>query len=206
MTAATIQPTSPQGINWHELKLAYQTFLSDPSAGINHIIAAAQHSRWQQWVEVRWARQAAALQDADLSVIDLQALAHLPSYTLGGAYGRHMLANGFSLDEFFQDSNTQNWVKRRSSIGHDIEHVITGFDASPNGEFGLAAFCLAQNWDMLNLFVLTFVPLEMLRNPGVLWTVIKGFWMGLKGKPTFGYAFERNWHTSLEVVRESLDL
>lgn len=206
MTATTLQPTYSAGINWRELRLAYQTFLADPSAGINHIIAAAQHSRWQQWVEARWARQAAAFKDGDLSTIDLQALATLPPETLGGAYGRHMLANGFSLDEFFQDGEATNWVGRRASIGHDINHVIVGFDASPNGEFGLAAFGFAQDWDMLNAFVLSFVPLEMLRNPGVLWTVVKGFWLGLKSSPIFGYAFEQNWRTPLVLVRESLNL
>ncbi|MEM6591206.1 MAG: Coq4 family protein, partial [Cyanobacteria bacterium P01_C01_bin.73] len=163
-------------------------------------------SRWQRWVEARWAQQGAHLKNVDLSQIDLQALATLPEGTLGGAYGRHMLANGFDLDEFFQEDGSDNWIGRRASINHDVSHVITGFDASPNGEFGLAAFCLAQDWDMLNVFVLTFVPLEMLRNPQVLWTVAKGFWLGLKSKSLFAYAFEQNWQTPLASVRESLNI
>jgi ubiquinone biosynthesis protein Coq4 len=158
-------------------------------------------------VEQRRAIQAASL--AEIMVeIDLQSLLQLPADTLGGAYARHMNEQGFDPQAFVKADDT--WITRRTALGHDIYHIITGFDAQPIGEFGLAAFCLVQSWDLLNLFVLSFVPLTMLRGFGVACqlsvSLIKGFTMGLQSKPLIGYAFEQNWKKPLQEVRQELGI
>jgi ubiquinone biosynthesis protein Coq4 len=196
------------GIDWAELRQAYSTFLRDPAVGIHHIIQAGRESGWQRWVEARWCRQAQDLEGATIQ-IDLQQLAALPPDTLGGAYARHMLQMGFDPDTFVsQDS--QDWIGRRAALAHDVHHVIVGFDASPVGEFGLAAYCLVQFWDLLNVFVLSFVPITLIGYPRQIFRLMRaisrGLWLGLISKPIMAYPFESNWQTPLQQVRQELRL
>jgi ubiquinone biosynthesis protein Coq4 len=196
------------GINWSELRAAYRNFLNDPTAGILHIIAAGRHSQWQRWVEKRLARQASPLVGRTIA-IELAALVQLPADTLGGAYARHMIAQGFDPETFITDGAGENWLRQRMAISHDIYHIYTGFDASPVGEFGVAAYTLVQYRDLLNVFVLSFVPLS-LTNP--LWTMpllramVRGFRMGMRGRAAIAYPAELNWATPLAVVRQDLGL
>ncbi len=196
------------GINWAELRAAYRVFLSDPAAGILHILAAGQPSQWQRWVERRLERQAAHLAYRTISV-DLDALVQLPPDTLGGSYARHMIRYGFDPEVFRTDEANSEWLRQRTAISHDIYHIYTGFDASPIGEFGVAAYTLVQYRDLLNVFVLSFVPLS-LTNP--LWTVpllramVRGFRMGMRGRAAIAYPPELNWEKPLTIVRQDLGL
>ena len=152
---------APQGINWHKVWQAYCVFMPNPAQGILYILAAAENSRWQKWVIQRLRRQAAPIQDWDVT-IDLAELSKLPPDTLGGDYARHMIQQGFTADAFIdRDLNILPFT-HRLAIAHDVQHIITGFDSSPIGEFGLAAFMLVQYWDILNVFVLSWVPWFML--------------------------------------------
>lgn len=198
------------GINWSELRKAYSTFRDDPAQGIRHIIAAGRGSRWHDWVNSRLARQAAELENVEIS-INLVELAKLPEDTLGGAYAQHMITQGFDPEAFMTPGDSrENWVDRRAAICHDVHHVITGFDSSPVGEFGLAAFTLVQYWNLLNVFVLSFLPLICLSDfrlaSRLITTTLKGFVMGLDCKPIFGYPFENNWHKPVCEVRDELGI
>jgi ubiquinone biosynthesis protein Coq4 len=194
------------GINWREVRLAYKAFLRDPGTGILHILRAQRHSVWQGWVSRRLAGQAEALRGLTIA-IDLAKLAQLPPDTLGGTYARHMVSLGLNPEAFVTPED--NWIEQRTAIGHDIFHVIAGYDATPVGEFAVAAFTLAQYWDLLNVFVLSFVPLS-LTNP--LWTLpllgalARGFRMGLTSAPVVAYAVEDNWEKPLRLVRQELGI
>jgi ubiquinone biosynthesis protein Coq4 len=194
------------GINWWEVGLAYKTFLGSASVGIRHILQAQRHSVWQQWVNRRLARQAAHLTGRTITV-DFVQLQQLPADTLGGAYARHMLSLGLDPNAFLFPED--DWLDQRTAIGHDIFHIIAGFDAAPLGEFGVAAFTLVQYRDLLNVFVLSFVPLS-LTNP--LWTLpllrnlVRGFRMGYASKPVIAYAVEDNWAKPLHQVRQELGI
>jgi hypothetical protein len=194
------------GINWRELGLAYLTFLGSASVGIRHILKAQRHSTWQRWVNRRLARQAAHLAGRTLE-IDLTELRQLPADSLGGAYARHMLNLGLDPAAFLFPED--NWLDQRTAVGHDLFHIIAGFDAQPLGEFGVAAFTLVQYRDLLNVFVLSFVPLS-LTNP--LWTIPllhnlwRGFRMGLAAKPVVAYPIEDNWSKPLALVRQELGI
>ncbi|MGG6240700.1 Coq4 family protein [Nodosilinea sp. AN01ver1] len=196
------------GIDWSELRAAYQTFLSNPAAGILHILAAGRRSQWQRWVENRLERQAAHLAHRPIAV-DLDALVQLPPDTLGGTYARHMLRYRFDPATFMTDEANREWLRQRMAISHDIYHIYTGFDASPVGEFGVAVYTLVQYRDLLNVFVLSFVPLS-LTNP--LWTVPllralwRGYWMGVRGRAAIAYPPELNWEKPLAIVRQELGL
>jgi ubiquinone biosynthesis protein Coq4 len=196
-----------RGINWTEVRRAYSTFMADPAQGILHIQAAARHSRWEKMIMARLRRQARPIVDRSVTV-DLSELVQLPANTLGGAYARHMLANGFKVDSFGHEDDTP--FDRRLAIAHDVQHIITGFDASPIGEFGLAAFMLVQYRDLLNVFVLSWVPWTMLGYPKQifqLWAAIfRGLVGGWRSQPLAAYPFEDNWQRPLVEVQRELKI
>ena len=207
----TLNPLTHTGINWSEFRAAYAAFLKhEPVNAINHIIAAGRDSHWQHWVDQRRGRQAAHLATAKVT-INIPELLELPEFTLGGAYSRHIVNQGFNPEAFMSPSDTEdNWVGQRMAVAHDVYHIITGFDGSPMGEFGLATFCLVQFWDLLNVFVLSFFPLQIISDfkqaPQLMGSVIKGLIMGMKSKPIFAYQFEANWHKSVSQVRQELGI
>lgn len=206
----TLNPFVHTGINWSEFRKAYSIFRDDPGQGIRHIIAAGRGSHWQNWVKARLARQAAHLENVEIS-INLAELAKLPEPTLGGAYARHIISQGFDPEAFMNPEDArEDWVDRRAAIGHDVHHVITGFGASPVGEFGLAAFTLVQYRNLLNVFVLSFLPLTIISNfrlaPQLIAATFKGFIMGFACKPIFAYPFEDNWHKPIAEVRKELGI
>lgn len=216
MTGTTVSsPTKAEsqwnplaGINWTELRKAYQVFINHPSQGILHILAADRGSKWRQWMLSRLERQAAPLRNSVLR-IDLNALSQLPKDTLGGAYAHHILSQGFDPEAFVSQTET-HWLEQRLSLSHDVHHVITGFDGTPVGEFGLAAFVLVQYRDLLNVFVLSHLPWFLIGHPWLLLKtlrlVVKGFRMGLRCPAIVAYPFEQNWHKPLVQVRQELGI
>jgi ubiquinone biosynthesis protein Coq4 len=195
-------------INWQELRKAYQVFIADPAQGILHILAAGHHSRWQSWVMTRLRRQAQLIVDKEV-IVDIAVLQQLPPDTLGGAYARHMLAHGFTVDAF-ADPERGTKFERRLGIAHDVQHIITGFDSSPVGEYGLAAFLLVQYGDLLNVFVLSWVPWSAIGNfrsiPKLFKSLASGFVGGWCSCPLVAYPFEDNWHKSIVEVRQELKI
>jgi len=196
------------GMNWTELWRAYGVFLNNPSQGILHILAAGENSNWVMWVNARLRKQARRLETAVIT-IDIPQLLKLPADTLGGAYARHLTEQGFDPEAFVR-STQQDWLDYRLAVSHDVHHVITGFNGSPVGEFGLAAFVLLQYRDLLNSFVLSFVPWYMmghiLQVPQVIAAVLRGLRMGMQCRAIVAYPFESHWHKSLIDVRRDLGL
>jgi ubiquinone biosynthesis protein Coq4 len=194
------------GMNWRELRLAYKTFLGNAGVGIRHILVAQRRTSWQRWVVARLRRQAVHLTGRTIAV-DLATLRELPEDTLGGAYARHMMDLGLDPAAFVAPE--EDWLDQRMAIGHDAYHIITGFDAHPLGEFGVAAFTLVQYRDLLNVFVLSFVPIS-LTNPRWTWpllrNLLRGWRMGRTCKPLIAYAVEDNWAKPLFVVRQELGI
>ena len=196
------------GINWGECLSAYRTFLAQPAKGINHINAAQRYSNWDAWVRQRLEKQAEHLRGKTFR-IDLAELSKLPADTLGGSYARHMLALGFDPNAFNNVFEDEDWLDQRATLSHDIYHVVTGCVASPLGEYGLAAFAIVQYRDMLNTFILSFVPLSLLR-PNWTFPLLRNLWRGFKigrqCQPIIGYAFEQNWEKPLSQVRQELGI
>lgn len=196
------------GMNWSEFLQAYRVFIGQPAQGILHILEAQRRSNWQRWVLQRLARQAAALKNVQV-VINLTELTQLPADTLGGAYARHILQQGFDPEAFVTPEGS-DWVNQRAALSHDIYHVITGFESDPLGEYGLAAFVLVQYRDLLNVFVLSFAVWSMIgypmMAPKILRSILKGLRMGFRCRPIFAYAFEANWDQPLTEVRRYLKI
>jgi ubiquinone biosynthesis protein Coq4 len=91
-----------------------------------------------------------------------------------------------------------------------VQHIITGFDSSPIGEYGLAAFMLVQYCDLLNVFVLSWVPWSAIGNfrsiPKLFKSLSRGFVGGWCSFPLVAYPFEDNWHKSIVEVRQELKM
>ncbi len=196
------------GINWSELRKAYGVFIANPAQGILHILAAERHSNWQKWVTKRLVSQAPHLQNVDLK-INVNTLLQLPEDTLGWAYARHIILQGFDPEAFVVSEDT-HWFDYRGALSHDVYHIIAGFDGSAIGEFGLAAFVLMQYRDLLNVFVLSHLPWFLMGNiklaPQAIAAVSKGFVRGIRCKPVFAYPFEQNWQKPLWQVRQELGI
>jgi ubiquinone biosynthesis protein Coq4 len=206
-TFAIQKQRQPSGINWRELWQAYRVFMADPAQGILHILEAERYSRWNKWVIARLSRQAGAICNW-VVVVDLAELLKLPANTLGGAYSRHMLAQGFTPETFINQDLEEDPFDRRLAIAHDVHHIMTGFDSSPLGEFGLAAFMFVQYWDLLDLFVLSWVPWFALGNwksiSKLAGNLARGFSQGWQARALVAYPYERNWDKSVLEVRREL--
>ena len=196
------------GINWSEFRKAYGVFIANPAQGILHILAAERHSNWQKWVTKRLVDQASHLQNVDLT-INVNSLLQLPEDTLGGAYARHIILQGFDPEAFVAAEDT-HWFEYRGALSHDVYHIIAAFDGSAIGEFGLAAFVLMQYRDLLNVFVLSHLPWFLIGNiklaPQAIAAVSKGLLRGIRCKPVFAYPFEQNWHKPVSQVRQELGI
>ena len=196
-----------RGMNWGKFWQAYCLFMPNSAQAILHILAAGRSSRWQRWVLRRLSRQAVAIRDWVVTV-DLEQLLELPPDTLGGAYARHMLQQGFTPETFIDRELDKDPFEQRLAIAHDVHHIMTGFDSSPLGEFGLAAFVFVQYWDLLNLFVLSWTPWFALGNwksiPQLLANLARGFSGGWRARALVAYPYECNWHKSIDEVRQEL--
>ena len=77
---------------------------------------------------------------------DVDTLLRLPADTLGGAYARHMKANGLRPD-YYQDEAPRHrlhYLRLRIHQTHDLWHVLSGFGTDEFGEVGLQGFYFAQ--------------------------------------------------------------
>ncbi len=77
---------------------------------------------------------------------DIEALAKLPADTLGGAYARHMKANGLRPD-YYQEMTPRHrmqFLRQRIRQTHDIWHVLTGLGTDEFDEVGIQGFYAGQ--------------------------------------------------------------
>jgi ubiquinone biosynthesis protein Coq4 len=77
---------------------------------------------------------------------DIDELARLPSHTLGGAYGRHMLATGLRADYYLDlaPRHRMQFLRQRMRQTHDIWHVLTGLGTDEFDEVAIQGFYAGQ--------------------------------------------------------------
>ena len=82
-----------------------------------------------------------------VSNIKVGDVAHCASGTLGAHVHAFMTGSGFTLDFAFRDppKNDYEYFIKRGVQCHDIEHMVTGFEATPLGEYGLMIFTAVNN-------------------------------------------------------------
>ena len=138
----------------------------------------------------------------------------MPPDTLGGAYARHMKANGLEPD-FYNDGEVprhrMHFLRLRVRQTHDIWHVITGFDTDPIGELGVKSVEVAQTRRPMAAVVASGGLLRFrLHEPEdlgkVLAAVSAGYQMGIQSKLLLAQRWEQHWDRPLAEWRNMLNL
>jgi ubiquinone biosynthesis protein COQ4 len=138
-------------------------------------------------------------------------LARSPEDTLGGAYGRFMIARGLSQASFpaLNIKSDMDWVISHFYETHDLWHVVTGFDTDIPGELALQAFYLAQTRSYLPFFVIA----ALLVNTAVyayeekdrrMQAIADGWRLGKAAQALFGRDWRQDLDRPLSEVRQQL--
>ncbi|MEO8877380.1 MAG: Coq4 family protein [Polyangiaceae bacterium] len=147
-----------------------------------------------------------------IGAIDLQELQALPEGTLGRVFADHMIANHLDPRAIPVPKiapGDLRYIKAHLRETHDIWHVATGFTTDVAGEIGLQAFYLAQFPSRLSaiLIAMAFIHLatkNMEPKDTLMNEVMRGWALGKKAKPFFGFEWAKHWATPLTEVRAML--
>ena len=147
-----------------------------------------------------------------VGTIDLAALRTLPAGTLGRVFADHLIDNNLdpaSIPVPSFPAGDVRYVKTHLRETHDIWHVATGFNTDVAGEIGLQAFYLAQLPSRLSAVLISMAFLHLAtKNIGardaIMTEVMRGWALGKRAKPFFGFAWAEHWATPLAEVRRLL--
>lgn len=147
-----------------------------------------------------------------LGDVDLQKLHQLPKDTFGYAYANHMIENNLNPIQAGEVNNDYQYLAAHIAETHDIWHVVTGCNTDILGEIKLEAFYVSQLY--ATRFWLALITKNLLR--AVVYDVevshkymdalTEGWLMAKQAKPLFGMEWNQLWETSLEDVRNSLNI
>ncbi|MEW6058263.1 MAG: Coq4 family protein [Bdellovibrionota bacterium] len=157
-------------------------------------------------------REALSLRPS-IGSLDLIQLKEKPETTLGGAYGRFMVARNLSQTSFpgFKIKTDMDWIISHFYETHDLWHVVTGFDTDTPGELGLQAFYLAQTRSYLPLFVLAALFINTAiysyeEKDRRFQAIADGWNLGKKAKKLFGCDWHLYMDMPLDEVREQFGI
>lgn len=147
-----------------------------------------------------------------LGEIDLEKLKKLPEGTLGRVFAEHMIENKLDPKDIpvpSHEAGDVRYVKTHLRETHDIWHVVTGFHTDVAGEIGLQAFYLAQLPSRLSAMLISMAFLHlatktMAPRDAIMTEIMRGWALGKKARPFFGYRWADRWSTPLEEVRKEL--
>ncbi len=144
--------------------------------------------------------------------MNLEELRKLPEGTLGREFAEHMIANNLDpkaipIPEI--KPGELRYIKAHLRETHDIWHVATGFHTDVAGEIGLQAFYLAQLPSRLSaiLIAMAFIHLATKNiepRDAIMSEVMRGWAIGKKARPFFGFEWAKHWATPLADVRKIL--
>ena len=148
-----------------------------------------------------------------LGPVDLRGLASMPEETLGGAYGRFMLARGLSPQSLpaLEAQTDVDYILAHIYETHDLWHVVTGFDTDTMGETALQAFYLAQQRSYLPFFALSAVLLNTAffaydEKDARLGAIVDGWQLGKQARKLLGIEWRNHFERPLAEVRRELAL
>lgn len=153
-----------------------------------------------------------------------QLPAHKPG-TLGEQIHAFVTESGFDIDFMFKDApedDFQYWLKRFVQ-SHDIQHMVTGFDVTPIGEYALIMLNTHQYYDYFTPELAaeltnqsTFqVACGMMRAslhyPRTMPLLLKAMQLAHRmaqqlNQPLFYVKWEEYWDCSIDEVRADLNL
>jgi ubiquinone biosynthesis protein COQ4 len=154
---------------------------------------------------------------------DLAELARLPADSLGGAYGRHMIACNLSpvFYESVEAATDSLFVRKRLFETHDIMHVLLGYSTSVLDETGITGFYFGQQdryhppgggvlmvhsviqESAVFLHAALTGPEDARRHVRAF---ITGYGRGYAARPFLSFRLEQMWDQPLTAVREQLAL
>lgn len=144
--------------------------------------------------------------------LDLDALAQMPSGSLGHTYASYLNSQNFDAEFYppIQVKDDLSYVMLRLRQTHDIWHIVADFNTRPNGELGLQAFMLAQLHYPLSVLLLAGGMLKVLfRSPDDLGALLDqialGYHKGVKAKPFLAQKWEEDWEKSVMDWRKELN-
>lgn len=146
----------------------------------------------------------------DSTTIDLDALAALPSNTLGHAYATFLRSRGLTPAVFDAPPSQVSdprivYVVQRLRQTHDLWHVVTGHDTDAASEVALQAFTFAQVRAPSSAVLAMAGMLRGLRQkPSLPRDVLASFRVGLQAQRIAAFPWEDHWSTPLVDVRRML--
>jgi ubiquinone biosynthesis protein COQ4 len=141
---------------------------------------------------------------------DLDALAQLPSGTLGRSYADFMRERGLSPEVFvappsIRDEDVRYFAQRLRQT-HDLWHVLTGYNTDLMGEIELQAFMYGQ---LRTPFSLLVAALGLLRNHLSRANVARvwaAYQRGKRAEPMAYRLWEQQFTRALAEVRAAMHL
>lgn len=149
-----------------------------------------------------------------LGAVDLAELQKLPAGTLGRVFADHMIENNLdprSIPVPTYEPGDVRYIKTHLRETHDIWHIATGFHTDVAGEIGLQAFYLAQLPSRLSaaLIAMAFVHLATKNiepRDAIMTEVMRGWALGKRATPLFGFEWAKHWKTPLVDVQKMLGI
>ncbi len=129
----------------HDLPEAY--LVPEFSAALNELTDWPQLFRLIEHERRAKPEFAAWLDARFVSDMKPAGVAHCAPGTLGAHVYEFMTGSGFTLDFAFREApgNDYEYFIKRRVQSHDIEHMVTGFESTPLGEYGLMIFTAVSN-------------------------------------------------------------
>jgi ubiquinone biosynthesis protein COQ4 len=148
-------------------------------------------------------------------VLDLDALASLPSDTFGHAAAGFLRTHGLSPfvpgDRLAPELLRENAFLARYGAIHDLVHVLLGFGPDWPGEVGVWAFVGAQRWSwgMTSAAVVALLvsPLRVPLRLGDCWRAFRRGWdAGRRAELLIAVRLEDHLERPLDAVRAELGI
>ncbi len=145
-------------------------------------------------------------------------LAACPPDSLGGAFHRLIVENGFDLEVLDRESlglsrlpPVMAYVNARILQCHDLWHITAGYETTGLHEVAISAFQMGQFGHpysaMFLAMVLARIAFERPPGANVILDTILGAWAhGRQSPPLLGVRWEDLWDQPVEAVRQQLAL
>lgn len=156
---------------------------------------------------------AKALQERILPVLDIHALASRPPGSLGEAFYRLILDNGFDVEVLQREQLALNalppalrYTNTRILQTHDLWHLVAGYDTTALHEIGITAFQLAQFGHTYSAMFMPVTVASVALNspPGLpifIDTIVDGWRHGRTTPPMLLIPWEQLWSQSVDAIR-----
>ena len=165
------------------------------------------------WIERLSPHARASMESRRLMRVEPDELASCPEGSLGRAVHAHCTEYGIHPRTFPNRplATRGEYVIAHIENTHDVWHPVVGFGSDPAGEIGLQAFYLAQFPSQLSLLLLGIAPIHLLvtksnEYPRLMDEITRGWTMGKRARPLFGFAWDEHWDRPLADIRRELAL